>query len=237
MSFPDFYRVVSEIEPIGWAFGSGRPDTRAVRKSSPISSQPGCKLPVTSRWTSRPRPRNSGLRPDRTIRCRRQILRNFSRGQARPHQRRQRGRADQYDCNSRWEPLEGAPNSKPFHGRYRAPILPVVSIGATFGPYGVSWVVVHPAIDRSSASTDSVLRNGRMAHLNTAPLDIASRSLRPEIHPDAVIDELQRIGAAVVGAGVDHADFDHLVEKTLPARVGHRADAEFQRIAGIDDAI
>jgi hypothetical protein len=46
--------------------------------------------------------------------------------------------------------------------RYRAPKLTVVSIGTTFGPYGVSLVVTHPAMARPSASTDNVLRSATM---------------------------------------------------------------------------
>ena len=55
-------------------------------------------------------------------------------------------------------------------GRYRAPKLPVVSIGTTFGPYGVSLVVTHPATARPSASTDSVLRSATMV----APIALLS---------------------------------------------------------------
>src|SRR5579863_9697882 len=64
-----------------------------------------------------------------------------------------------------------------------------------------------------------------------------SRSLRPEIEPHPLVDELQGVGASIVGALVDHADRDHLVEKILPSRVGHRADPELERIAGIDDSM
>src|SRR5271157_3760032 len=47
----------------------------------------------------------------------------------------------------------------------------------------------------------------------------ASPLLRPQIDPHAVVDELQGIGAAVVGPGVHHSGLHHLAEELLPALV------------------
>src|ERR1700693_3167277 len=59
-----------------------------------------------------------------------------------------------------------------------------------------------------------VARRGVRAELDPPA---ASLSLRPQIEPDLLIDELQAIALAVVEPGFDHAGAHHLVEKTLHA--------------------
>ena len=70
---------------------------------------------------------------------------------------------------------------------------------------------------------------------------VCSRSpalpLRPQIEPDLLVDELQRVGFTVIEAGLDHARAHHLVEEVPHVRIGHGADAERERVAGIDDAV
>jgi hypothetical protein len=62
-------------------------------------------------------------------------------------------------------------------------------------------------------------------------------SLRTEIEPNPLVNELQRISVLVVGALVDHSNRQHFFEKILPAHVGHSANSERERIAGVDDAV
>src|SRR6185437_9414457 len=61
-------------------------------------------------------------------------------------------------------------------------------------------------------------------------------SFGPQLDTDALIDELQRVGALNVEAGLDHAGTHHLVEEAFHASIGHGADTELDRVAGIDDA-
>ena len=67
--------------------------------------------------------------------------------------------------------------------------------------------------------------------------DLSLVSLRTEIEPHPLVDELQCIGLLVIYGRADHPNRHHLVEKVVPARVGHRADPERKRVAGIDDAV
>src|SRR5580698_9885546 len=62
-------------------------------------------------------------------------------------------------------------------------------------------------------------------------------SLWPEDEPDLLIDELQRVSALIVGSLVDHSNRQHFFEEILPARIGHRAYPESERIARINDAM
>src|SRR5512145_925583 len=58
-----------------------------------------------------------------------------------------------------------------------------------------------------------------------------------QVEADAFVDELQRVRFAIVERSVVQLRFDHFVEEALLALVGHRADAERERITRIDDAI
>src|SRR5271165_5524197 len=73
--------------------------------------------------------------------------------------------------------------------------------------------------------------------ITRAPDILFARSLRPQIEPDALVDELQGIGLLVVEPRLDDARLDHLVVERLDPLVGHRAHAELQRVAGIDQAV
>src|SRR5581483_980430 len=45
------------------------------------------------------------------------------------------------------------------------------------------------------------------------------------VDPDALVDELQRVGLAIIDAALHHAGAHHLVEEARHAGIGHRADA------------
>src|SRR5215510_14252703 len=54
--------------------------------------------------------------------------------------------------------------------------------------------------------------------------DLAASILRPQVDADALVDELQRIGLAVVETGFQHAGPHHFFVKTLHAGIRHGAD-------------
>src|ERR1700722_7158540 len=58
-----------------------------------------------------------------------------------------------------------------------------------------------------------------------------------QIQSDFLVHELRGVGLTVVEIGFGDTGTHHLVKEILHARVGHGADAERLRIAGIDDAV
>jgi len=61
--------------------------------------------------------------------------------------------------------------------------------------------------------------------------------MRPKIETNTLIDEFQRVSLPIVGVGFHDPDLHHLIEEVLDALVGHRADAVFERVPGVDDAV
>src|SRR5437588_6369505 len=66
---------------------------------------------------------------------------------------------------------------------------------------------------------------------------IGNLSLWPQIEPDLLVDELQRVALAVIEVRFRHAGSHHFVEKIFHARIGHGANAERERVFGIGDVV
>src|ERR1700733_10914582 len=84
------------------------------------------------------------------------------------------------------------------------------------------------------SETSSPRREARAVLRNAirSPLTSLLGSLRPQLEPDFLVDELQRVGLAIIKRRRGDSGPYHLLEKLLHARIGHGADSGRACIAG-----
>src|SRR5215472_13998314 len=103
-------------------------------------------------------------------------------------------------------------------------------------PAGGAGTIIRSGREGKDCANAEAASSRQKARLNSARM-VFRTLFRPQIDAHSLVHKLQRVGLIKRNRRLDQARAHHFVEKILHARVGHGADAERGRIAGIDDPV